>query len=284
MSGGTDPEPESEAWTDSGTGETFVRAVQRDIDAGVSVYDERFRQHRERFGDRFVHEYLSEVATHMAVQVVRAFEAHDVKQYHRCGRAFGTVYTFLFPVPAADAHAAGAGYALALRYHDVIEDGITAVSRGEPVSAAYVDTEYPPKVQEVLSHPYWDAVLFGFELLSDALGLPHGYAEAQMEFFRYHTAAHEARDQAAEQSELEAMAMDYAALAQKIKFGTLVADPAVVEVLAERYLDAVRAHDAHTLDAQDANIGRMTIVYDRVLAEVVGVAPLADRVSGQRQS
>jgi len=277
MSRGTDP-ADSEAGTATRRRDAYVRAVQRDIDTGVSVYDERFRDQRARFGERFVHEYLSEVATHMAVQVVRAFEAHDVKQYHRCGRAFGTVYTFLFPVPAADAHAAGTGYALALKNHDLIEDGVAAVAKREPITEAYVDAEYPPKVQEILSHPYWEAVLFGFELLVDALGLPHGYAEAQTEFFRYHTAAYEARDQAAEKPELEAMAMDYAALAQKIKFGTLVADPAVVEVLAERYLDAVRAHDAHTLDAQDANIGRMTCVYDRVLAKIVGVSPLSDRI------
>lgn len=271
---GADP---AEAMSEEG-----VRAVQQDIEAGVSIYDERFRHQRARFGERFVHEFLSEVATHMAVQVVRAFETHDRKQYYRCGRAFGTVYTFLFPVPAADAHMAGASYALALKHHDVIEDGIEAVAGGDPIIEEETDAALPRQVHEILTHPYWNAVLFGFELLVDALELPYGYAEAQTEFFRYHTAAHEARDQTMVPL-LEEIAMDYAALAQTIKFGTLVEDPAVVEVLAERYLEAVQAHDAHTRAAQNANIGRMAIVYDRILAENLDVAPLWERISERPQ-
>lgn len=274
----TNRETEPAADPAEATSRDWVRAVQQDIEAGVSIYDERFRHQRARFGERFVHEYLSEVAAHMAIRVVRAFEAHDRKQYYRCGRAFGTVYTFLFPVPAADAHMAGAGYALALKYHDVIEDGLEAVAGEEPIVAEEADAVLPRRVHEILTHPYWNAVLFGFELLVDALELPYGYAEAQTEFFRYHTAAHEARDQLMVPL-LEEIALEYAALAQTIKFGTLVEDPAVVEVLAERYLEAVHAHDAHTRAAQDENIGRMAVVYDRILAENLDVAPLWKRIA-----
>lgn len=112
----------------------IVRTVQTDIEHGVSVYDEQFAQQRERFGEAFVHEYLSEVATHMAVHIVRAFEEHDRKRYQRCARSFGAVYTFLFPVHPREAYSAGSSYALALKHHDVIEDGI-GDRRGRVVGA-----------------------------------------------------------------------------------------------------------------------------------------------------
>jgi len=256
-----------------------VAAVQRDIDHGVSVYDAAFRRQRGQFGEAFVAEYLSEVATHMAVQVVRAFEAHDRKQYARCGGAFGEVYTFLFPVTPARAHAAGSGYALALKQHDVIEDGVDAVARGTPITSDYVaDGALPRRARTILHHPYWNAVLCGFELVADALKLPHRYAEEQTEFFRYHTAAHEARAPPAVDRELGAAAMQHARQAQMAKFGVFIDDQETLETIARVYLAAVRSHDAHTPADQDANISRMLYIYDRVLATTVDAEPLADRV------
>lgn len=174
----------------------IVRAVQADIEQGISVYDEQFAQQQDRFGEAFVHEYLSEVATHMAYHIVQAFEEHDRKRYQRCARAFGTVYTFLFPVRPRAAHTAGSSYALALKHHDVIEDGVTAVAVDEPIIDDYIqeDTRIPPKAREILNHPYWNSVLLCFEMVADTLELPHRYAAEQTEFFRYHTAAYEARD------------------------------------------------------------------------------------------
>ncbi|MDS0476803.1 hypothetical protein [Natrinema sp. 1APR25-10V2] len=251
----------------------IVVAVQDDIDHGVSVYDAVFRRQRDRFGEAFVAEYLSEVATHMAVQVVRAFEAHDRKQYARCARAFGEVYMFLCPVAATEAHAAGAGYALALKQHDVIEDGVDAVTADDPITTWYREatTDGPVRARAILEHPYWNAVLCGFELVADFLGLPNVYAVEQTEFFRYHTAAYEARDRAAVRNqELEEKAMVHAKRAQKTKFGVFIDDAKTLEAIAERYLAAVRSHDTHTMAEQETNIGRMTCVYDRVLANVVG--------------
>jgi hypothetical protein len=262
----------------------MVRAVQAAIESGVSVYDARFAEQRNRFGEAFVHEYLSEVATHMAYHIVRAFEEHDRKRYQQCARSFGTVYTFLFPVHPREAYTAGSSYALALKQHDVIEDGVTAVTLQEPIIADYIDEDarIPPKAREILDHQYWNSVLLCFEMVAEALGLPHAYAEEQTEFFRYHTAAHEARDRTqAVSRHLGPMAMEHARRAQKIKFSVFFDDEAVLDTVVEEYLAAVRSHDAHTREEQEANIGRMTVIYDRALATVIGMAPLEHRVSAE---
>lgn len=260
----------------------IVRTVQTDIEHGVSVYDEQFAQQRERFGEAFVHEYLSEVATHMAVHIVRAFEEHDRKRYQRCARSFGTVYVFLFPVSVRAAQTAGTSYALALKHHDVIEDGVHAVVTDDPIINGSVagDPAVPPPVRAILDHSYWNAVLLCFELVAEALEVPTAYAEAQTEFFRYHTAVQEARDRSwAGTQYLREVAMGHARRAQQIKFHGFVDDVEVLDTIAKQYLAAVRSHDAHTQEEQEANIGRMTVLYDRVLAAVIGVEPLAHRVS-----
>lgn len=267
---------------DAGSRDQMVRAVQADIESGVSVYDKRFVQQWDRFGDGFVHEYLSEVATHMAYQIVQAFEEHDRKRYQRCARSFGTVYTFLFPVSSREAYTAGSSYALALKHHDVIEDGVTAVAAHEPITEDYIEQEaqISLKAQEILDHPYWNSVLLCFEMVADTLGIPHAYAEEQTEFFRYHTAAHEALDRTRAMNRyLGPMAMDHARRAQKIKFRKFLDDEKTVDRIAEQYLAAVRSHDAHTWEEQEANIGRMTLIYDRVLAATVDIEPLAHRIS-----
>lgn len=262
----------------------IVRTVQTDIEHGVSVYDEQFAQQRERFGEAFVHEYLSEVATHMAVHIVRAFEEHDRKRYQRCARSFGTVYVFLFPVTVRAAQTAGTSYALALKHHDVIEDGIDAVAIHEPIISGYAEgsDRIPPRAQEILDHPYWNVVLLCFEMVANTLGLPHTYAEEQTEFFRYHTAAQEALDRRwAMNRHLGSLAMNHARRAQRAKFGEFIDDEAVLDEIAERYLAAVQSHDAHTRAEQEANIERMTVLYDQVLAAVMGMEPLDRRISGE---
>lgn len=261
----------------------IVRAVEADIECGVSVYDERFAQQRDRFGEVFVHEYLSEVATHMAVQIVRAFEEHDRKRYQQCARSFGTVYTFLFPVTPRAAQIAGASYALALKLHDVIEDGVHAVSPREPIidDQIGVDTRRPQRVGAILDHPYWNAVLFCFDLVAGTLELPDAYAEEQTEFFRYHTAAQELSGQSEPlNGHLGSVAMRHAKRAQKVKFSVFFDDDDTLETVANVYLAAVRSHDAHTWEEQEANIIRMLYLYDRVLATTLGVEPLACRVEG----
>lgn len=260
----------------------IVRTVQTDIEHGVSVYDEQFAQQRERFGDAFVHEYLSEVATHMAVHIVRAFEEHDRKRYQRCARSFGTVYVFLFPVSVRAAQTAGTSYALALKHHDVIEDGVHAVVTDDPIvnGSVAADSEVPLPVRVILDHSYWNAVLLCFELVADALELPTAYAEAQTEFFRYHTAVQEARDRSwAGTQYLREVAMGHARRAQQIKFHGFVDDGEALNTIAEWYLAAVRSHDAHTREEQEANIGRMTVLYDQILAAVVDMDPLDRRIS-----
>lgn len=259
----------------------IVRTVQTDIEHGVSVYDEQFAQQQERFGEAFVHEYLSEMATHMAVHIVRAFEEHDRKRYQRCARSFGTVYVFLFPVSVRAAQTAGTSYALALKHHDVIEDGVHAVVTDDPIVNGSVagDPAVPPTVRALLDHSYWNAVLLCFELVADALELPTAYAEAQTEFFRYHTAAQEACNRSeGERQELREVAMRHARRAQQIKFRGF-ADEGALDAIAKLYLAAVRSHDAHTWEEQEANIGRMTVLYDRVLSGLIGVEPLNHRLS-----
>lgn len=257
--------------------ETAVEAVQHAIDTEISVYDPAFERYRDRFGDEFVHEYLSEVATHLAVHIVRAFEEHDMKRYQRCARAFGTVYTFLFPVRPTTAHTAGTSYALALKQHDAIEDGVHAVTSREPSSATSIgsEPERPQTAREILSHPYWHNVRYCFDLVGDALDLPPVYAEQQTAFFRYHTAANEAaacREAPAE--DLMAIALDHAEQAQWAKFQEFFDDDHTLKMVVERYLEAVKAHDAHMEAEQDANVSRMIVIYEHALAAVVGVDPL----------
>lgn len=273
---------------DDSTGDSTATAVaervQNSIDHGMSVYDPGFEESVDEYGTAFVDEYVDEVATHMAYNVVKAFEAHDLKDYIRCAQHFGEVYTFLFPA-RKEAETAGAGYAYALEVHDAIEDGFDAAyENGAPIEE-YGDVHYGPEPlpsQEMLDNSGWNLVENGFQMVTENLGLPESYTHRgkefgpyhahQAAFFKYHTVAREAADAEPDSSMVgmaENMMQDHARKAQIVKFAPLVDDPDVLDEIADTYLAAVDAHDAHTMEKQWENVERMTDVYRTVLDEVI---------------
>lgn len=211
------------------------------------------------------------VARFMAEEIVAAFEAHDRKAYDTAAQHFGNVYTFLFPeIEVEQAQKAGQYYVEALKRHDVIEDGLSAVT---PHAAVTEDVERKARTAEpdgYHDHPVWWEVHESFLNMAETLGVPEAYALHQAEFFRYHTAVVEDDSLSERERErFEDRFQQHAFRAQMVKFGDL-AGSEVAEDVARRYLEAVESHDAHTPEEQEANRQRMAEVYETVLGEVYG--------------
>lgn len=266
------------------TTDDIGRIVQSHIDGRVSPYDAAFAETIDRYSDRYADEYLDEVATHLGRTIVQAFEEHDRKQYIDTAQYFGDVYAFLFPVSTSDAETAGAGYATALEWHDVIEDGLDNVKDRTPIVDAYDGVkreDVPTPGEQIQTDDGWEHVRSGFQITADSLGLPDTYTHRgeevgsypfhQTEFFRHHTVANEASagtDSALVQAAQEDM-VHHARNAQIIKYASLVDTPDTLDWIADEYIDAIAAHDAHTQEKQWENVERMTRVYRAVLAEVI---------------
>lgn len=77
--------------------------------------------------------------------------------------------------------------------------------------------------------------------------------------------------------------MRHAKRAQTVKFGIFLEDDDALDTVTDEYLAAVRSHDAHTREEQEANIGRMTLIYDRLLAAIMGMDPLLERVAARKR-
>ncbi len=262
--------------------ESVPHLVQNYIDRERSVYSPQFAFSIEKCGDQFVEEYLDEVATHMGYRIVGAFESHDLKDYVQTAERFGDVYMFLFPVDRSTAMLAGGGYAYALESHDVIEDGFNVVKRNHAPVTEYEGVKLdggPLTGSDIRNDRGWENVYAGFSYVSDALDLPESYVHKgeqlqsypfhQTEFFRHHTIANEASDDSVLVRASQKDMMNHARKAQIIKFSALVSDEDILDWIADEYLDAVKAHDAHTMDKQWENVERMTSVYRTVLDTVI---------------
>lgn len=287
--------PDSEETVEAGDLSEISLIVQNCIDGYVSPYDMEFDLARERYGDRFVEEYVDEVSAHMGEHVVAGFEYHDLashedepkkkrRLYGACANQFKEVYPFLYPSSTEDAYDAADLYTLALWQHDAVEDlegGFDMECAGDPAKYSDLDTPESREWNELLDNKLWDCEVYtAFDMLDNVLGLTDSfdfdehrefgtYSRHMAEFFKYHTVATKADGLSTLRRHIyQRQAFEHAWKAQVIRFNHILNDHERAKMLAESYLEAVEAHDEHTVEKQEENRDRMTKMYRMVLDEV----------------
>ncbi len=286
----------------SATGEAVA---DEHVDDGVSIHDERFRDGFTEYGLPYVARYLDTASKIIGNAEVDGFELHDEKEFLACADRFGTRYNLLLPVTEPEANAGGFNDALALLYHDIIEDGIDAVvnSLDSDFPDNILPGEYPkPSTrEEILSDPRWKHVRGALIQKSDILDIPREHGAEHFEFYRTHTALKEADDtgdpmmqydphiydgvthldvpedgremqrtaSAHIDQKLEEKMIGHAQRSQEHLYGEVVDDPALIEDVQDNYLKAVQAHDTHTPEAQEANRNRRSHLHKRVLSRMI---------------
>lgn len=282
----------------------FRSIAQDDVKDGVSIYDDQFADHLDQYGSTYLNEYLEYASETIGNAEVDAFELHDEKAYLDCGDAFGIANNLLFPAEEDEAHAAGFNDALALMYHDIIEDGVDEVVRhlGQDIDTGFLpDTQERPETwQEIDSDPRWEDVLGALTLKADLLDISREYASEKRDFYRDHTILKEAQEIGKEvldlheplrqkylksgkpslqpvkkemtsylSNQLKERMVTHAQASQDILYGSLVDDESLLAYARDNYVQAIQAHDAHTTEAQKANRHRRKDLNHRVLNRLV---------------